>query len=274
MPFSSQIRDQQTQWCSLVTTTDRWIPQKSTIYAGEAGGHVVTNGTLHAYLKPIRKDGPDSPRAAFEKIAADLAGELDLCVPPVLLFDRPVKSSHEEKKCALSLICFPRVITFHQLQFAWNSLTPDIQSSIAIAIAESSGMIAFDMFVDQFDRKNPGNILYGYSTNVEQGKVMFIDFAWSMNYKYRWAQNKWSAINPLVLPPLYSKHIDNPRVTQVASDIEALPEKVIEKVVSRIDNSWLMNALRKDLIEGLIQRRNIVAEHVRSTYTVNSKVKP
>lgn len=273
MSFSSEILDLQRFWNSQLITAEKWTQQNSKIHPGEAGGYGVTNGTLHAYLKPTRKDGPDAPRAAFEKIAADLAGELNLCVPPVILYDKPTKSQKEERRCALSLICFPKIYTLHQLNVMWSRFDSDVQSSIAISIAESSGMIAFDYYVDQVDRKNPSNILYGYSASFEQGTVMFIDFAWSMNYKYRWANGGWKNMNQLVLPPLYSSYVDNSRIQQVASDIESLPDVTIIKVVERIDQSWLMKALRKDLIEGLLQRRKIVAEHVRATFNVTAKEK-
>ena len=42
-----------------------------------------------AFLKPTKRFPPHTPWPAVEKIAADLAIDLELPVPPVQLYDRP-----------------------------------------------------------------------------------------------------------------------------------------------------------------------------------------
>src|SRR5689334_18910254 len=59
---------------------------------GEAGGFMVVSedlGGCRSYLKPLKRpDHAGQVRAAREKIVSDLAHDLGVSVPPVLLYDR------------------------------------------------------------------------------------------------------------------------------------------------------------------------------------------
>lgn len=54
---------------------------------GEASGYFVTSGPINGYAKPSMIDTTPQPysRAAHEKIAADLAHDLGLPLPPAVL---------------------------------------------------------------------------------------------------------------------------------------------------------------------------------------------
>lgn len=86
---------------------------------GEAGGLYVTCDAVprRAYLKPRKREhGPFGCRAAREKIVADLARDLGVAVPPVLLFVRHDAPQGEETSCCVSLVLYGRQFPWHQIK--------------------------------------------------------------------------------------------------------------------------------------------------------------
>ena len=76
-----------------------------TIAKGEGGGLFVgfdELGGRRAYMKPTRKALPMYAKAAREKIASDLASELGVPVPPVLLTTREDRPAGEERNVCVS----------------------------------------------------------------------------------------------------------------------------------------------------------------------------
>jgi hypothetical protein len=80
------------RWRQEVVSTEEWvhhIDQALPIQPGEAGGFLVRSAQtgLLGYLKPLNHNA-QVPRAAYEKIASDLAFEAHVGVPPVVLYRR------------------------------------------------------------------------------------------------------------------------------------------------------------------------------------------
>jgi len=87
--FSPDVEALAADWRGRCETSgDEWKPT-SVVGAvhGEAAGYFVTSGTVNGYAKPSKLDTSPKPwpRAAHEKIAANLAFELGLPLPTVLL---------------------------------------------------------------------------------------------------------------------------------------------------------------------------------------------
>jgi hypothetical protein len=75
-------------WREHVETADPWRPTGNPGAAGgQAQGYFVTSGPVNAFAKPSQRDTSPTPvpRAAHEKIAADLAFDLRLPLPPAIL---------------------------------------------------------------------------------------------------------------------------------------------------------------------------------------------
>ncbi len=99
-------------WRAIVTSPWPWhrAPHQAgamlgPVVEGEAGGFYVTSDAVprRAYLKPLKKDpGPFRSRAAREKIVSDLAHDLGVAVPPVILYERP--DGGDERDCCVSLV--------------------------------------------------------------------------------------------------------------------------------------------------------------------------
>lgn len=94
-------------WRSRVVSEDQWEQKsKPGNDQGELGGYRVTSGPTNAYAKPSKLD-QTVPRAAHEKIAADLAHDLQIGLPGVLLHRWvTLPPDCNEPNVALSLIPF------------------------------------------------------------------------------------------------------------------------------------------------------------------------
>ena len=77
------------EWRATALDSAPWIATPGERPGGEAQGFWVTRDSLRGYLKPSKADANviAHPRAAHEKIAADLAFDLALPVPPAILVD-------------------------------------------------------------------------------------------------------------------------------------------------------------------------------------------
>src|SRR5438876_922546 len=99
-------------WRSELFTTYSWqIHPGRTFAAGEAGGLLLTcpqvpNG---GWMKPANVKQAEECIAATEKICADIARDLKLPVPPVLLYNREPHIQAAESRCAISLVLYPNV---------------------------------------------------------------------------------------------------------------------------------------------------------------------
>jgi hypothetical protein len=91
--YSADVESLAAAWRARCETEgDEWREtSKAGDAGGEASGYFVTSGTVNGYAKPSKVDrsAQPYPRAAHEKIAADLAFELRLPLPPVLLHRWP-----------------------------------------------------------------------------------------------------------------------------------------------------------------------------------------
>ncbi len=122
---------------------------------GEAGGCHVASGAMRGYAKPAGRKPDGCPRAAHEKIASDLAYDLKLPVPPVVLWQRATTDPSEETCCCISAIPFDAPHKWGQIE-----AVPTTAARLAKAFsAQASAMSVFDAWVDNRDRLNAGNVV-------------------------------------------------------------------------------------------------------------------
>ena len=77
------------EWASRAVASDTWT-LGATIGRGEAGSfHAISSSGRRAACKPAFGGASNTPRAANERIAAELARPLGLPVPPVCLWTQP-----------------------------------------------------------------------------------------------------------------------------------------------------------------------------------------
>ena len=170
MPATSEIA---AAWRREALSPFEWkdCPNQAGAAPGEAGGCFVQAAgfSRRAYLKPIF-DHPDEPavcRAAREKIAADLAFDLGLPVPPVQLCIR--RGGRARIPAAVSLVMYPR-------QWAWEQIRhlpltdPDIGSSLASVLATATPMLAFDTWLELRAVDASGRVIFWSGAVADDGK--------------------------------------------------------------------------------------------------------
>jgi hypothetical protein len=119
--YSADVESLAAAWRERCETQgDDWREtSKAGDAGGEASGYFVTSGTVNSYAKPSKIDTSPmpNPRAAHEKIAADLAFELGLPLPPVLLYRWPgAPPQGDQRFIAISLRPFLNVHKWQQVE--------------------------------------------------------------------------------------------------------------------------------------------------------------
>ncbi len=247
----------------------------------EGGGYFVTCDAVprRAYLKPTRRErGRFTCRAAREKIVADLAHDLGVRVPPVLLFDRRDAPPGEETLCAVSLVMFPR-------QYSWRTIkdfvvepsrAPDVHAIVMADLPTAAARaLALDAWVMQWDHgDHPHNIVFGL-TDAGAGHLVFLDYAMALGHAWvddprvredfralgwvRWdTERGWAAAVETPFPPDMARHLHPAVLAATIEKIEEFPEAVVRSVVERIPDRYLDDLERTTIIDGLLQRRALI----------------
>lgn len=252
------------EWRSRVEVRGGW--RKSQSHAGglfdvdqngEAGGFFVELGELpgrRAYLKPLKKHGWQ--RAAREKIAADLATDIGVDVPPVLLAIN--ENSTAERHVSVSLVMYPQQFSWGQLQHHMEAASPPF-SHVSARLPESAARaLAFDTWIAQTDHEKPSNIVYGYEgAKYGAGKFLFLDFAFSMGISDNWSTTA-GVCTEARLPEYLRAHVHRPTLASTIEAIEGVTEATLRDVVDRIPWQWMPDEKKQAILTGLLARRTMV----------------
>jgi hypothetical protein len=240
-------------WRRETLTTLAWSsPGNPGEAGGQAQGFFVRCGSLTGFAKPSRQPNEPAgapPRAVHEKIASDLAFDLRLPIPPVVLWHRNVSSPDQETLCAVSLVPF-------QPAHKWGHVeaTPVARDRIASVMgAAASAMSVFDTWLDNRDRHNGGNLLVHEGPATGNIHWAYIDYAYSMTYG--WGQGAAPATAAAVgrYPAQAAPEIK--AVAEVLRAIETMEEGKIRSVATRLSPDFLDAARAAIVTDGLIRRR-------------------
>jgi hypothetical protein len=232
---------------------------------GEAGGFFVSLEAYpgrRAYLKPLKRQS--HRRAAREKIAADLAFELGLSVPPVLLTENG-KTADAERFAAVSLVMYP-------IQISWGAIDDRLARGEPAEFAPmlprlptaASQALAFDTWVGQSDHVKPSNIVFGYEDGrAAQGRLVFLDYAFSQGIFGGWDNANHLKCGAAPFPKRLCATVESAAVSDMVQRIESLPDEVITDIVRRIPFQWLREEEGTPILTGLLARRRLVREAMR-----------
>ncbi|MBI5500479.1 MAG: hypothetical protein HY907_09560 [Deltaproteobacteria bacterium] len=212
-------------------------------------------------MKPMKKDpDPARARAAREKIASDLACDLKLTVPPVVLAHRENAGAEESDVC-VSLVMYP-------VQYSWYTVEPKIREiGDQVAGAARTAMwrtaalaLAFDTWVGQGDHHNhPHNIVFGYVPgDLLHAEFVFLDYAWAFGFSGGWRGEGTSTCGPVGFPTIMLANMDRPALLAAVAAIEQFDVATIKDVVARIPTSHLDRQEGQLIASRLIQRRSSV----------------
>ncbi len=252
-------------WRTRAVSTLKWMrcSNQTGLIEGEAGGYYVEAEGFHrrGYLKPANahQDAAEVSRAAREKIAADLAYDLGLPVPPVQLTYRENPPPGCETAVAVSLIMYPA-------QHAWETIRdiPVNQAPIGLAVAQAmsncSPMFVFDTWVAQTDHNDhPHNIVWGYDPKtLSDSRIIFLDFAFSMGCRGEWENGGWRTITKAGFPAKMLNHLNSDSVLETIHKISDLNDTQIQEVIMRIPKSHLDEEQKEYIYQGLIGRKPLL----------------
>jgi hypothetical protein len=228
----------------------------------EAGGLYMTCDFLNgrrAYVKPTKRSAPHHARAAREKIAADLAHDLGVRVPPVILARREDCGTDEEFVSA-SLVLYPR-------QFPWAEMRDfvpiddEFGNILRDRIRNSaSSAFAFDTWVGQPDHNDhPHNIVFGFEPgNTLASSFIYLDYAMALGWGELWKHGVPQVCDPAPFPPGMMQFLDTDRLSEIVAQIEAFDEDVLRDVVYRIPETHLVEEQKSLIFQGLRERRHLL----------------
>ena len=252
-------------WRSRAMSILQWerCPNQAGLVEGEAGGYFVQADGFprRGYLKPVKphSDAATVSRAAREKIAADLAHDLGLPVPPVQLVHLDDAPDGCEKAVAVSLIMYP-------VQHSWSLVRQlDLTEhptgqAVAQVLGECSPMLVFDTWVDQTDHADhPHNIVWGYNPeNLSDSKIIFLDFAFSMGFNGSWNDSGWRNIKVAGFPKMMKNMLCPGDIRRTIHEICTMDDDNICDIVTRIPQSHLDDSQKGLIIEGLCGRKALL----------------
>lgn len=221
-----------------------------------------TDAPYGAYLKPTTYHCL-FPAAAKEKIAADLAYDVGVSVVPVLLYESRCRFGAVQNECCVSLVT-------HAETPPWGFLWTGIMQSSPVgavlrgAAAERvSSLFVFDIWIDNRDRKNGGNVVYGEDRDLpSRSGFVGLDHSASMGVRNSWANDGWEVVALPPFPTELRRALDKSVMLRVAERIENLPELLVSECVQRIPSEYLSDDDRNDIVNGLLSRKSVVKAFV------------
>jgi hypothetical protein len=252
--FSPALEALAATWRQEVVTQLPWrIVEPERVMPGEARTFFVTAGEVDGFAKPGRNQPPVSehPRAAHEKVAADLAFELGLPVPPAVLWDRRGATSEQERYVAISALPFAPAVP-------WRSVlrAPELLARLLPRLGRAaSAMAVFDSWLGNADRVNAGNVVLRETSADREStlQVAYIDFANALSRAWLPYQT-WSTVLPLRCYP-EGGAVDLSAMSDLLERIERLDRNVIADIVARIPEGFLSDACRAVIVKGLLHRQ-------------------
>jgi hypothetical protein len=257
-------------WAEQVFSQEEWSPaQDLTPTPGEAGGFFVRNssGTTTAWLKPTAVCVEQHPRAANEKIVADIAHELDLPVSPVLLYRRSDAPPGYEQRTCLSLVT-------HARAWRWGSviganLDGPILALVCSVLAKDCGIIALDTWIGQTDRNNEGNALIVLNPDrPADARFTFLDSANALGHGDIWNDLSRRELALPSFPTLLTSSVDVHVLRRTIKAIEDLPAHRIETIVRRIPEDYMTSDRQAIVVATLNERKGKLREFLAATFQI------
>lgn len=254
-------------WRAVAFEEHAFVRAETNSPSGVDRGFMVVLASLptrRVYLKPTVLDSnPGNARAAREKIASDLAFDLGVSVPPVVLTTRRDAPRQHEPHVALSLVK-------HTWQYHWGQIKDDLNGDHEFGIAMRKGLaeavakvVAFNNWVCQTDHNDhPSNIAFGMDREPALNSWVFLDYAMALGWGGLWDQGGWESLGVMNFPARLLPHIGAAQLDATLRRIEEYDAERIRQLVERIPGTHLAHEEGQKIINGLVRRRPLVRQLV------------
>lgn len=255
-----------------------WRPTKGHCRVGHGGGLIAICQALGrpAYLKPRKPLLPEA--AALEKVASDLAHDLRVSVPPVVLTDPPEGWVGATEICA-SLILYGFQLHWgaasHGVQNRPINSMPDDPHEYARAALRSgtswgkkilevvptsaARAYVFDTWVGQPDHNHPSNIAWGIDLqNEDDHGLCYFD------YEMAFGVGGWTPLTPAPFPEELLSYMDPEEALKAAEEASIMPSENIRAVVSRVPSRYMPSDRKEDIITNLLERKCLLPKVISS----------
>jgi hypothetical protein len=235
------------------------------------GEFCISDGfPYEAYLKPgkINKEFPEWPYPAYEKIAADLAYDLDCPVPVTQIWERNEgETNGYTRYSSLSLKEFPKKYNWGACQQALANAavakggSDDLVAPIIMAsLARTSGMLVLDTWLGQRDRgDHPNNVALSYDPeNRARAQFTYFDFAQTLNYANGWTDEKWKNVTLTMQPALVMKSLDKGIIKVTYEKVMDKPEDSIREIAIRLAGNYFTEEIADHVAGCLVERRGLL----------------
>jgi hypothetical protein len=249
--FPRRIEDMAKVWRAHAYTTEQWTFIED-VGVGESEVFKVQNQSgLYAYAKPSHDLHSDTPRAAHEKIASDLAYDIKLPVPPVQIW----RSGPKDRGglFALSLMGFDQPMDWN-VAVERRLVNEAICKSVAPAI---SACDVFHTWIGDLDRKSEHVQIDLDAADSNMG-ISVIDHAYAMTHIWRSDQK-----HPLHLCETKLAGVDKNRaaIHYIVGKIERCRNDSIKDICARVPGEFLSDAQREAIVSNLITRRDEIGDY-------------
>jgi hypothetical protein len=262
--FPPSVEQLARQWRGEVLTASAWTQVGERIAGSESEPFFVRSSEGRVGLaKPGTAEPPVHrfPRAAHEKIAADLAYDLGLPVPPAILWERPVSEAKQQRYASISAIAFPRANV-------WASIPSHVAGRILpLLTSQASAMAVFDTWIANTDRQNDGNLLVREDVSVSPPvlRSAYLDFAHSMACRWEKGERWWKLEDAVACYP-DGVPLDSVVMGAFIRKIEGFPEATLRGIVNRIPAGFLSKPHQAVILEGLSFRQSMIRRTMARVY--------
>ena len=263
---NSQQQRTSRDWRAGAFSGLRWEadPARATNPGGAGGFFVYSEPGGHfGYLKPTAVWPDTHPCAANEKIVADLGHEAGLRIPPVQLYTRDPCPAGQESRTCVSLVMYDEV---HEWSAMMNLQGP-VGAVVRASMARDCGIIALDTLIGNTDRNNGRNALFGVDAAAPaEGAFVFLDSANSLNMGNRWDNGNWKTVDVPPMPDLLRNSVDVAILSDAIDQISAVTDAVIEEIVNRIPDAYMVPDHKRVVVAGLKGRRTLVRPKLKEAF--------
>ncbi len=206
--------------------------------------HATRADGVRGVAKPALQ-AQGTPRAAHEKIAADLAKDLGLPVPPVILW---TDQNTNERYSISAWVCRQPEVWLNQK----SHLSEQFKQNCAQMIADIS---VFHTWIADTDR-NDGNTLVDLESTETDPKLLFIDHAFCFTHNPAFNQ----PIPAKVVHSYYPQQlITQNMLANGVSLVEKMTRDRIEEIVQRVPLPYLSAERSEIIVSELLRRQSVLS---------------